>query len=405
MEVFNTRSSRKEELMTQVAGVVKAYVCGPTVYDYSHIGHARTYINFDVLKRYLEATGYEVTHVQNFTDIEEKITQKAKEEGVSTKALTQKYIAEYFKDMDALNVKRATTYTLASDYVQRIIDITAKLLQGGQAYQSGDVIYFDVQSAGGFGELVKNLEDSLADRVMLKGTGKHGPFDFVLWRASKEGEEGWASPWGAGRPGWHTECVAMSIHNLGTTLDIHWGGKDLIYPHHECETLIAKSITGVQFVKYWMHNEFVLLKGEKMSKSTGKTVFVRDVIKSHPPEALRLLILSKHYRQRVEYDEGAMAEAENRYKRLKEAAKLAGRGGAQEGMSGCVKEYTGLFFSALDDDLETGKALVVVERLSFEILVNKGKEGFEGAYRIYDAVEAILGIDLHRDEYQSMSTQ
>lgn len=405
MEVFNTRSSRKEELMTQAAGVVKAYVCGPTVYDYSHIGHARTYINFDVLKRYLEATGYEVTHVQNFTDIEEKITQKAKEEGVSTKALTQKYIAEYFKDMDALNVKRATTYTLASDYVQRIIDITAKLLQGGQAYQSGDVIYFDVQSAGGFGELVKNLEDSLADRVMLKGTGKHGPFDFVLWRASKEGEEGWASPWGAGRPGWHTECVAMSIHNLGTTLDIHWGGKDLIYPHHECETLIAKSITGVQFVKYWMHNEFVLLKGEKMSKSTGKTVFVRDVIKSHPPEALRLLILSKHYRQRVEYDEGAMAEAENRYKRLKEAAKLAGRGGAQEGMSGCVKEYTGLFFSALDDDLETGKALVVVERLSFEILVNKGKEGFEGAYRIYDAVEAILGIDLHRDEYQSMSTQ
>jgi cysteinyl-tRNA synthetase len=405
MEVFNTRSSRKEELMTQAAGIVKAYVCGPTVYDYSHIGHARTYINFDVLKRYLEATGYEVTHVQNFTDIEEKITQKAKEEGVSTKALTQKYIAEYFKDMDALNVKRATTYTLASDYVQRIIDITAKLLQGGQAYQSGDVIYFDVQSAGGFGELVKNLEDSLADRVMLKGTGKHGPFDFVLWRASKEGEEGWASPWGAGRPGWHTECVAMSIHNLGTTLDIHWGGKDLIYPHHECETLIAKSITGVQFVKYWMHNEFVLLKGEKMSKSTGKTVFVRDVIKSHPPEALRLLILSKHYRQRVEYDEGAMAEAENRYKRLKEAAKLAGRGGAQEGMSGCVKEYTGLFFSALDDDLETGKALVVVERLSFEILVNKGKEGFEGAYRIYDAVEAILGIDLHRDEYQSMSTQ
>lgn len=405
MEVFNTRSSRKEELMTQAAGVVKAYVCGPTVYDYSHIGHARTYINFDVLKRYLEATGYEVTHVQNFTDIEEKITQKAKEEGVPTKALTQKYIAEYFKDMDALNVKRATTYTLASDYVQRIIDITAKLLQGGQAYQSGDVIYFDVQSAGGFGELVKNLEDSLADRVMLKGTGKHGPFDFVLWRASKEGEEGWASPWGAGRPGWHTECVAMSIHNLGTTLDIHWGGKDLIYPHHECETLIAKSITGVQFVKYWMHNEFVLLKGEKMSKSTGKTVFVRDVIKSHPPEALRLLILSKHYRQRVEYDEGAMAEAENRYKRLKEAAKLAGRGGAQEGMSGCVKEYTGLFFSALDDDLETGKALVVVERLSFEILVNKGKEGFEGAYRIYDAVEAILGIDLHRDEYQSMSTQ
>lgn len=405
MEIYNTRSSGKEELMTQVAGVVKAYVCGPTVYDYSHIGHARTYINFDVLKRYLEATGYEVIHVQNFTDIEEKITQRAKEEGVSTKALTQRYIAEYFRDMDALNVSRATAYTLASEYVEKIIEITGKLLEGGRAYKSGDTIYFDVQSAGGFGELVKDLEGSLADRVMLRGTGKHGPFDFVLWRASKEGEEGWESPWGSGRPGWHTECVAMSIHNLGSTLDIHWGGKDLIYPHHECEALIAKSITGVRFVKYWMHNEFVLLKGEKMSKSTGKTVFVRDVLKSHSPEALRLLILSKHYRQKVEYDEAAMVEAEKRYSRLKEAAGLAGRGSASEGMSGCVKEYSDLFFAALDDDLETGQALAVVERLSFEILMNKGKGGFEGAHRLYDAVEGILGIKLHRKEFQSMSTQ
>jgi len=319
--------------------------------------------------------------------------------------LTQRYIAEYFRDMDALNVKRATRYTLASEYVQRIIEITGKLLEGGKAYKSGDTIYFDVQSAGGFGELVKNLEDSLADKVLLKGTGKHGPFDFVLWRASKEGEEGWDSPWGVGRPGWHTECVAMSIDNLGSTLDVHWGGKDLIYPHHECETLIAKAITGVQFVRYWMHNEFVLLKGEKMSKSTGRTVFVRDVLKSHPPEALRLLILSRHYRQKVEYDEGAIVEAEERYKRLKEAAKLAGRGGTGEVMSGCVKDYASLFFAALDNDLETGQALVVVERLSFEILMNKGQGGFEGAYRLYDAVEGILGISLHREEAQSMSTQ
>jgi cysteinyl-tRNA synthetase len=405
MEIFNTRSSSKEELMTQAAGVVKTYVCGPTVYDYSHIGHARTYINFDVLKRYLEATGYEVTHVQNFTDIEEKITERARKEGVSTKTLTQRYIAEYFRDMDALNVKRATKYTLASEYVQRIIEITSKLLEGGQAYKSGDVIYFDVQLAGGFGELVKNLEESLADRIMLKGTGKHGPFDFVLWRASKEGEEGWDSPWGMGRPGWHTECVAMSIDNLGATLDIHWGGKDLIYPHHECETLIAKAVTGVQFVRYWMHNEFVLLRGEKMSKSTGKTVFVRDVLKSHRPEALRLLILSRHYRQKVEYDEGEIIAAEERYERLKEAAKLAGRGGTGGGMSECVKEYTNLFFAAMDDDLETGQALAVVDRLSLEILMNKGQGGFEGAYRLYDAVEGILGIKLHREEGQSMSTQ
>jgi len=403
MEVYNTHSSQKEELITQAAGVVKAYICGPTVYDYSHIGHARTYINFDVLKRYLEATGYEVIHIQNFTDIEEKITERARAEGVPPRSLAQKYIAEFFMDMDALNVKRATRYTLATEYVRRIIEITARLLEVGRAYRSGDTIYFDVQSAGGFGELVKNLEDSLADRVMVKGTGKRGPFDFVLWRASKEGEEGWESPWGLGRPGWHTECVAMSMDNLGPTLDIHWGGKDLIYPHHECEALIAKAITGVQFVKYWMHNEFVLLKGEKMSKSMGRTVFVREVLKSHPPEALRLLILSKHYRQRVEYDEGAMAAAEKRYRALREAAKKAGSGRAGEGMSECVKEYTNLFFAALDDDLETGQALSVVERLSYEIMM--GKEGFEGAHRLYDAVEGILGIRLHRDDGQSMSTQ
>jgi cysteinyl-tRNA synthetase len=403
MEVYNTRSSSKEELMTQAAGVVKAYVCGPTVYDYSHIGHARTYVNFDVLRRYLEATGYEVVHVQNFTDVEEKITDRARELGISPQALSQRYIAEYFRDMDALNVKRATKYPLASEYIPRIIEITRRLLEGGQAYISGEVIYFDVQSAGGFGELVKNLEDSLADRVTLKGTGKRGPFDFVLWRSAKEGEEGWESPWGIGRPGWHTECVAMSIDNLGTTLDVHWGGKDLIFPHHECEALMARALTGVQFVKYWMHNEFVLLKGEKMSKSTGRTVLIREVLKNHSPEALRLLILSKHYRQKVEYDEGAICEAEERYRRIVEAARRAE--GWKKGMSKCIKEYANLFFGALDDDLETGQAMAVVDRLSTEILAHAGHSGFEGASRLYDAVEGVLGIRLHRNEDQPTSTQ
>lgn len=405
MEVYNTRTSRKEELMTKVAGIVKAYVCGPTVYDYSHIGHARTYVNFDVLRRYLEATGYEVIHIQNFTDIEEKISDRARELGMSPKALSQRYITEYFKDMDALNVKRATRYPLASEYIPRIIEITGRLLESGQAYVAGEVIYFDVQSAGGFGELVKNLEDSLADKVTIKGTGKRNPFDFVLWRSAKEGEEGWESPWGTGRPGWHTECVAMSIDNLGTTLDVHWGGKDLIFPHHECEALIARALTGAQFVKYWMHNEFVLLKGEKMSKSTGRTVLIREVLKDHSPEALRVLILSKHYRQKVEYDERAISEAGERYRRLGEAARRAKVNGWERGMSGCVKEYANLFFGALDDDLETGQALAVMDRLSNEILAHDGHDGFEGASKLYDAVEGVLGIRLHRDEDQSMSTQ
>jgi cysteinyl-tRNA synthetase len=395
MQVYNTRSSKKEELMTQKPSTVKAYVCGPTVYDYCHIGHARTYINFDVLKRYLEATGYEVVHVQNFTDIEERITDRARELGMTTKTLSQRYIAEYFKDMDALNIKRANKYPLVSDYIPQIIQITKKLLDGGHAYISDDSIYFDVQSAGGFGELVTNLEESLADRVTLKGTGKKGPFDFVLWRAVKEGEEGWDSPWGMGRPGWHTECVAMAIENLGATLDIHWGGKDLIYPHHECEALTARALTGLQLVKYWMHNELVLLKGEKMSKSTGRTVLVREVLNYHSPEALRLLILSKHYRQKVEYDEGAICKAEDAYQKLRAGAMLVKANGSEVGMSECVKDYVNLFFGALEDDLETGQALNIMCRLSEEILATKGM-GFEGASRLYDAVEDVLGIKLHR---------
>lgn len=403
MEVHNTRSSAKEELMTQTAGVVKAYVCGPTVYDYCHIGHARTYINFDVLRRYLEALGYEVAHIQNFTDVEEKITERARELGISPESLSKRFITEYFRDMDALDVRRATRYPLASEYIPQIIEITKRLLEGGQAYLSGEVIYFDVESAGGFGELVRNLEDSLADRVTLRGTGKRGPFDFVLWRAAKEGEAGWDSPWGKGRPGWHTECVAMSIDNLGETLDIHWGGKDLIFPHHECEALLARALTGSRFVKYWLHNEFVLMKGEKMSKSTGRTVLIRDVLKTHSPEALRLLILSKHYREKVEYDEGEICRAEERYRRIREAADLAAAHG-RGGMGGCVKEYADLFFGALDDDLETGQALAAIDRLSEDILARKSGD-FGGASRLYDAVEGVLGIRLHPGGGQPTSTQ
>jgi len=392
MLILNTKSGVEEEFISQEPAVVKAYVCGPTVYDFCHVGHARTYINFDVLKRYLEAIGYTFIHVQNFTDVDDKITKRAREGGIEPLRLADRFIEEYFRDMDALNVKRASRYARASDYIGKIIGITETLMKAGFAYRAGGTIYFDVKKGGGFGELVSDLEGSVTD-PLEKGE-KRDPFDFVLWREGQGEGETWDSPLGRGRPGWHTECVAMSMDSLGEVLDIHWGGKDLIYPHHECEALIAKALTGKTFVRYWMHNDFVLMSGEKMSKSTGTSVFIRDVLKRYSGEALRTFILSKNYREQIDYSDERMNRAEGVYLMMKAGAAEARRLGASNDVSGCIKEYAGLFFDALDDNLETGQALAVVERLSWEITGGAPDKDFRGAIRIYDAVENILGIRL-----------
>ncbi len=395
MLIFNTKVGGKEEFIPQEPGVVRAYVCGPTVYDYCHIGHARTYINFDVLKRYLEASGFNFFHVQNFTDVDDKITMRAAEAGMAPQKLADRFIEEYFRDMDALNVKRATVYARASDYIPKIVGITEELLEKGAAYRSGNTIFFDVEGSGGFGELVKDVEDSVKDK--LEKGSKRGPFDFVLWRQGGEAEQAWDSALGRGRPGWHTECVAMALGNLGETLDIHWGGMDLIYPHHECEAAIAKALTSKTFVRYWIHNNFVLMTGKKMSKSTGKHVYIRDVLKKHPPDALRLFILSKNYREQIDYSEERLAGAENSLESIRKGADAARKvKGKPGGMSDCIKEYAGMFFNALDDDLETGQALAVLERLSWEIATGGLKKDFSGAARIYDAAESILGIRMSR---------
>jgi len=394
MQIFNTKVGWKEEFIPQQPGFVRAYVCGPTVYDYCHIGHARTYINFDVLKRYMMASGIEFLHVQNFTDVDDKITSRAAEAGLAPLALADRFIEEYFRDMDALNVKRATVYAKASDYIPKIVSITEDLLKKEAAYRSGNTVFFDVGRTGGFGELVKDLEGSVKDRLE-KGT-KRGPFDFVLWRQGGENEQAWESPLGRGRPGWHTECVAMAIANLGETLDIHWGGMDLIYPHHECEAAIAKALTGKAFVRYWLHNNFVLMTGKKMSKSTGRLVYIRDVLKRHSPEALRLFLLSKNYREQIEYSEERLAGAERALESIMGGAKAAMDWGRGPEMSDCVKEYSGMFFNALDDDLETGQALALLERLSWEMTGGSKGKDFTGASRIYDAAESILGIRLGR---------
>lgn len=391
--IFNTKTRKKEEFLSLTPGIVKAYICGPTVYDYSHVGHARSYVNFDVLRRYLESTGYDVAHVQNFTDVDDKITAKARQLGVSPTVLSGRFIEEFLNDMDALNVKRASKYARASEYVTKIIEMTKKLLEGGYAYRSGDAVYFEVSRVKGFGDLAGDIEGALADRIETDAY-KRGPFDFVLWREAKEGEESWDSPWGRGRPGWHTECVAMAMDSLGEVIDLHWGGKDLVYPHHESEAAIAKALTGKEFVRYWVHNEFVSLGGEKMSKSVGNTVFIRDVLRKYPGSSLRMLLLGRSYREKMEYSEDGIKAADERYNRVRRAAQVARKDWASSEVGVCVRDYADMFFGALDDDLETGQALAVVENISEELLRGYTSKDLRGSARIFDAVEGILGIPL-----------
>ncbi len=391
MHIFNTKSGIKEELITIDPGTVKAYICGPTVYDYCHIGHARTYINFDVFRRYLEALGYDFRHVQNFTDIDDKINERASATGKPPREVAEYFIKEYFKDMDALGVKRATVYTRVSEFVPKIAEATARLLEMGLAYRSGDAVYLDVKKAGGFGELVSNIEEAVADKI--EAGAKKGAFDFTLWRLGKEGEETWDTPLGRGRPGWHIQCVVMSTDSLGPEFDIHWGGMDLIYPHHECEALLSKAIFGKVFVRYWIHNNFVLVGGDKMSKSTGRTVYIRDVLEKFSGETLRAFLLQKHYREKLEYSEEGLEIAERRLQTIREGAKIAKDGRGERGMSACIKDYADMFFASLDDDLRTGEALTIAERLAWEIAEGKRKD-FSGAWRVFDAVEGILGIRL-----------
>ncbi|MCX8169626.1 MAG: cysteine--tRNA ligase, partial [Candidatus Methanomethyliaceae archaeon] len=369
-----TRTQNKEELILSEPGKVKIYVCGPTVYDICHIGHARSYVCFDVLKRYLIELGYRVVHIQNFTDIDDKIFERARREGVSSSEISERYINEYFKDMDALNIMRASKYTRVTEYLQKIVEIVEKLLNSGYAYRYGNEIYFDVEASGGFGELIKNVGEFIVDSIKVEG--KRKPFDFVLWKFD---ENGFNSKIGRGFPGWHAECVVMSMENLGNEIDIHWGGKDLIYPHHECESLIAKALVGKRFVKYWMHNGLVLLEGRKMSKSSSK-IYIREILKYYPAPVLRMWILSKHYRRDLSFSEEDLNTAWKKYEKIKRAAKKAG-----DEENSKTKEYIQEFLSAMNDDMNTEKAIEVVEEFS-----EKNLHGL----RLYKIFERVLGIEL-----------
>ncbi len=319
LQVFNTLSKTKESFTPLEPGKVKLYVCGVTVYDYCHIGHARSVIVFDVIYRYLKHLGYETTYVRNFTDIDDKIIRRANEENADYRAVADKYIHAFRDDMEALDVLPPTMEPLATENIHEMIELIRILMEKGIAYQPapGADVYFAVERFADYGKLSgRMLDDMVAGARVEVDANKHNPLDFVLWKASKPGEPAWESPWGPGRPGWHIECSAMCNRYLGTTLDIHGGGKDLVFPHHENEKAQSEAAFETPFVRYWLHNGFVNINNEKMSKSLGNFFTIKDVLRQIHPEALRLFVLSKHYRSPVDFTDETIAEAERGLEKL-----------------------------------------------------------------------------------------
>ncbi len=315
--VYNTLTKTKEPFIPLEAGKVKMYVCGVTVYDLCHIGHARSAVVFDVIYRYLSYLGYEVTYVRNFTDIDDKIIRRAQEEGSDYHTIAERYIEAFYHDMDRLGIRHPTWEPRATEHIAEMQDIIRRLVEKGYAYQAGRDVYFSVERFDGYGKLSgRDLQDMMAGARVEVDEQKRNPFDFVLWKGSKEGEPAWESPWGAGRPGWHIECSAMGRRYLGETFDIHGGGKDLIFPHHENEIAQSEAAFEKPFARYWLHNGFVNVNNEKMSKSLGNFFTIRDILSTAHPEALRLFVLSKHYRSPVDFSDEAIKEAERGLERL-----------------------------------------------------------------------------------------
>jgi len=388
MKVFNTMSGVKEEF-TPRGDEVTMYVCGVTVYDDCHIGHAMSYIVFDVIRRYLEFKGYKVKHVQNFTDIDDKIINRAQELGVSASELAQKYIAEYFADMDALNIKRAHIYPKATEEIPKIIEIIEGLIRKGHAYASKGSVYFRVKSFAEYGKLSHQSLDDMLARGSVEAGEKEFPLDFALWKAAKPGEPWWPSPWGDGRPGWHIECSAMSLKYLGASIDIHGGGQDLIFPHHENEIAQSESFTGtVPFVRYWLHNGLLQFGEEKMSKSLGNLITVKEALRRYTPDALRLFVLSSHYRSPLTYSEDALSAAESGVERLRQAIRF-GEEARGDGILD-AEPFRARFIACMDDDFNTAQALAVLFELAREI--NRARAAGVRVAKAQETLRELAGV-------------
>jgi len=411
LKIYDTLRSGKFEFEPLEDKKVGMYFCGMTVQDKPHMGHMLAFVAGDMIRRYLEFKGYEVVYVQNFTDIDDKIIEKAKEEGCDYREVAERNMKAYFESAKALNIREASYYPRATEHIEEIIALIKKLEERGHAYQAGGDVYFRVRTFPGYGKLSKRkIDDLMSGARIAVGEAKEDPLDFALWKASEEPEPGWDSPWGRGRPGWHIECSAMSMKYLGETLDLHGGGEDLIFPHHENELAQSEGATGKEFVRFWLHNGLLNLKGEKMSKSTGHFFAMEDVLEEFDGEVVRFYLLSTHFRSQCEFSRSRLEEAKRGYERLKTACvsiseSLRALGDlpgvsspAGKELSSAVERAREGFFAAMDDDFNSAGAIGQI----FDLIRTYNKLLDEKGAFLKPDREALAGLKAAIEEFDSI---
>jgi cysteinyl-tRNA synthetase len=412
IQLYNTLTRKKEAFVPLEAGKVKMYVCGPTVYNYIHIGNARPAIVFDTVRRYFEFSGYHVQFVSNFTDVDDKLIRAAKQLGEEVPVIAERFINAYYEDVSALGCKKADVHPRVLENMDIIIDFIAKLIEKGFAYESEGDVYFRTRKFNGYGKLSHQSIDDLQIGARIEvGTKKSDDLDFALWKAAKEGEIFWESPWGLGRPGWHIECSAMAKKYLGETIDIHAGGQDLTFPHHENEIAQSEALSGKLFSRYWMHNGYINIDNEKMSKSLGNFVLVHEIIKKHNPQVLRFFMLSVHYRNPINYNEELLESTKAAYERLTTSYQnLKHRKEASTGLTTNNQEWLERisdarvqFIMAMDDDFNTAKAISVLFDLSklanyYLLEKNTAVEVIDAFTKKFEELFRVLGLTLEPEE-------
>ena len=407
MKIYNSLTRKKEEFVPLEPGKIKMYVCGPTVYNYFHIGNGRTFIVFDTIRRYMEYRGYEVKFIQNFTDIDDKMINKANEESTTVKEIGDKYICEYYKDADGLNIKRATINPRATEYISEIIEFVSGLIEKGYAYEVNGDVYFRTKKFEGYGQLIgQNLEDLQAGARINVDERKEDPMDFAIWKAQKPGEPAWECPWGLGRPGWHIECSCMAKKLLGDTIDIHAGGMDLAFPHHENEIAQSEALTGKKFANYWMHAAFLNVNNQKMSKSLNNFLTARDALKQYDADVIRFLMLSGHYRIQLNFSndlfDSAKASVERLYNAIGNLENLISEVKNEKMTDEEVKyiesldAYRQRYIEKMDDDFNTADAISVlfdlIRDINSNVGINSSKELCEKALELIRELGLPLGI-------------
>ena len=405
MKIFNTLTREKQELVPIEENTLRIYACGPTVYNYIHIGNARPLCVFDVLRRYLEWRGYKVNFVQNFTDIDDKLIKKANEENITVKEVAERYIEEFWTDSKGLGVKEATVHPKATENIDAIQEIITSLIDKGFAYESKGDVYFRAKKFDEYGKLSHQPLDDLEAGARIDVTEiKEDPMDFCLWKSAKPGEPYWESPWGNGRPGWHIECSAMAGRFLGKTIDIHCGGQDLIFPHHENEIAQSECANGCDFAHYWMHNGYINVDNRKMSKSLGNFFTVREVAKVYGYEPIRYLMISSHYRSPINYSTDILDQGKNALERLytcRDNLDFALKNAAEEGtVPEFLEKYKADFIAAMDDDLNTADAIGVlfsmVREINTMVASGAGKAAINASIELFDELTGVLGLVYNR---------